>query len=342
MLASEILSIPPDRPELLFERDDVEGQFKRLMKSWHPDVCRHPDAQAVTSKINQLHALAQSRIDDGSWDGRMVLTLHGTDGKKRRVRYRAHHTFELGDLYYGDKCVAYVVSREHSGLYRSGVSTITTLHFADDKMRDEVGKLLPHTISSFDTREGNHALILEKRERVYTLFDLLGAMGRVPPEHAAWITSCLLNICCYLEWAGTSHGDISLDTVFVEPSTHSAYLLGGWWYAHPHGQELTHLPVRSVRLAPRRVLTEKRIEDSTLDLTLVKMIGRELLGFPTGQNPPVGTPTAMVDFLRQPPMSSARAEYRFWRETILPASFDTRRYVELDIDPSDVFKQQGV
>ena len=350
MRASDILAIPDDKPEMLFVSGmSVDARFKLLIKQWHPDVSKDPLSQQVTAKINVLMDRARAvnldpdKVAAAKVTGHDVLSLRGTDGVVRNVRYARRFSFELGECYYGSSYVVYVVDPRYSKLYESAVSTISTLHFADDRMAREVGKYTPKIKSTFTSSTGERVLVLEKPEGTYTLRHVLEARGgSLEPEHAAWITSSLLNVCCYLQWARLSHGDISLDSVFVSPSEHSIYLLGGWWYAAGIDDVLTHLPARTARLAPADIVGEKRADTRT-DLILARALVREVLGDPPVADLMVGrtkVPGPMARFLSLAGPGLALEDYKVWMESILPSSFGARRFVELKINDGDVFKEK--
>ena len=343
--AADILKIPDDKPELLFTADqELEVQFRALMKEWHPDVSSDPLSHEVSSKITALMRRAKtSGLRRVVKSGEKTLVLSGTDGVTRRVKYEMECPFELGTMYYGDRKVVYVVRPEYSKLFDSAVTKLSTLHFASERMAREVGAYLPKVKSFFKTRADEGVLVLDKPEGVYTMRHVLEARGgTMAPEHAAWMMSSTLNLCCYLQWARISHGDLSLDSVFVSPKQHAVYLLGGWWYSAEFGDHLTHLPARTARLAPSDIIGEK-VADSRTDLILARALIREMVGSPSvGElvRSGAGLPQPMANFLAVPGAGLALEDYASWTEQVLPSSFGARRFVELDITDSDIFKEK--
>ena len=61
--ADEILAINADNPQMLFPGDAVaaESEFRRLLKTWHPDRCEEPRATEVTAHLIGLHRLLASQ-----------------------------------------------------------------------------------------------------------------------------------------------------------------------------------------------------------------------------------------------------------------------------------------
>lgn len=337
--AETILNIPAGQPEKLFSRDRFESEFKTLMRTWHPDSNKDPLAAKVATHLNELRDQAKKKIAAGIWSevGKLILT--GKDHKTRTIYWKAKHSFELGDVYYGDKVVAYVVNSGFQSLFDSAMTTISTLHYADSQMASVITPYMPHIKSTFETADGQKVLVLEKPSGVYTIRDVMNSLpgGVLPAEAAAWVISCCFNLACYLEWSRLCHGDFSLDSIFIEPKTHSAYMLGGWWYATGVGQNLKFLPQRSFNLAPRDTVNAKMADQRT-DLLLIRALGREMIGY-DGHTAATQVPAPMINFLRHPTTGVALEDYRIWREDVLPAAFGARRFVELNVNESDIFKE---
>lgn len=329
--AATILGTPTQYPERLSE------SVSSLLKKWHPDVSSHPRSKEVTSHLAEMLRVVRSRGRTGDKDddasGGLVSWL-GSDGKHRRVRFRAQRSFELGEMYYGDGILAYRLDTTRSALFTRAVTTLSTMSFADQKMRDEMGRFLPSIKSSFMSSAAEPVLIMTKPGETYSLADLARSMGgSIPPVHAAWIVSGMLNVLCYLEYARIMHGDISTNTVFVCPRQHSVHLFGGWWYATGFGETVDLLPSRTFRLAPRE-LREEKLAGGLVDRVMVRETAFEIM---RGTIPP---PT-MLDFLRMPPYGSALDDYKTWREHVLPESFGDARFVKLDVDARAVFGEKN-
>jgi hypothetical protein len=167
---------------------------------------------------------------------------------------------------------------------------------------------------------------------------LVDAGGRLDPRHVAWIVSALLNVCCYLQYAGLVHNALSPDTCFIAPPDHTVSVLGGWWYAAPAGERMTAAPAATIAWGPHHLLASGRADMRT-DLELVRAIGRELLGDVSGVRlaRTGAAPAALIDWLRLPASSDPIEDYRTWRTRVLPDSFGARRFVELPLTQSDIY-----
>jgi hypothetical protein len=343
--AEALLSIPADEPERIFPRseDGIKKLFRELAGQWHPDRCADPRADAVFSHVKILRDEADKKYEDGSWTVPGVLALTATDGKAYELRYGVKFPFELGMTYIGQSHVTYVVDKQYADLFENGVRTLGNLPFASDTMKVEMARTLPVIKARLETTSAL-VLVVEKQPAFIRLRDLLDSVGgKFDPKHVAWTLSNLYNTACYLRWAGLTHNEFSIDTVFVSPQHHGGAVPGGWWYAAAKGSKLQALPTRSVELAPSDVL-RSHIADARVDLELIRAIGRELLGDPSGSglswNKEV--PKPLADWLRAPTSGDALTDYKCWRDHVLPGSFGPSRFVKWDINLSNLYRPRSM
>lgn len=341
--AAALLAVPGDRPERLFtgSLDDIKKAYRQLAMTWHPDRSGDPGALAVFQHIQRLYETAAQRIGLGDWPGAGSLRLDAIDGKAYEINYLRRHRFELGSLYVAGSVAAFVVEREHADLVRHAERMIQGLRFADDRMRAQVAGLLPAYpfAGAFQTADA-WVIVMKKTPRLLLLRDVFEHFhGRLDPRHVAWVVSSLLNLCCYFRHAGITHNALSLDTCFISPAAHSVTVLGGWWYAAGIGEPMVAAPASTLEWAPHGLLAGKRADVRT-DLELVRAIGRELLGDIGGSRlaQDSGAPRAMIDWLRLPASGDPIDEYRTWRSRVLHDSFGARRFAELPLTQSDIYR----
>jgi hypothetical protein len=336
---AEILALPLDQPEGLFETPDaVAFQFKQLAKRWHPDV-QNGDAE-VFAHVNLLHVKADEKIAAGEWHIPGLLQVVGIDGITRRIKYAKSFDCGLGQAYIGKSLITYVLNKDYVDLVETARQTIKNLKFPNTKEREQLAYCLPTIKTSFETAD-SIVLVIEKPEDIIRLRDLLEYYnGKIDPKHVSWMINRLLNLCCFLTYNKISHGDLSLDTVFISPQFHSAVLLGGWWYSVPLDSRMARVqPVRTLVYAPHSVLKSKKAS-TKIDLELVRLIGRETLGDETGVKLATDTtiPKAMTEWLRSATTGDAVADYTRWPE-ILFTSFGPRRFVPMAVTSSDIYKE---
>jgi len=346
----EILAIAPEEPERLFSAPETaKAEYRILMQRWHPDgalatpTTFDPDDAppvSVVQNINALWAAAEQKIAAGVWIAPGVARLTAADGRHFRLRYVRRRSFELGEMLIGRTVVGFLIARQHEPLLANARRRIAALPFADRAMRAEMAPRLPQIQADFVTcgTDGPYVLVLDKPADMVALADLLDHLGgRLPPQHVAWMLSCLLHQACYLEWAGLTHNALGAETWFVHPASHAGALLGGWWYAASEGARLTSLPPRSFAAAPPDLRADKTARHG-FDLELIRLTGRELLGDPAGTRLPrdPDVPEPLADWLLHPSSGSALEDYQDW-QAVLYASFGPKRFIQLGVGATDVY-----
>ncbi len=343
LTAAQLLAIR--EPERLFTGEDsaLKKEYRRLAFLWHPDRCSDEFAREVLPHINGLYQSAREKLDKGNWEIVGMLSLTDTTGKEYRFRFRRRRPFELGEMLIGDSIVTYLVDAGHKAFFDNAVRWIGNFVYASDDMKKETARYLPRMKKIFEAQDGRFVMVLEKDPDLLLLRDVLEhyvALGLPAewPRHVAWIQSTLHNLCCYLEYAGLTHNDISPDTYFISPLQHIGALLGGWWYAERAGEKLAGVTSRTFNLMPLDVKADK-IADPRVDLELVRSVGRELLGDISGMKflTTRPAPEPMLAWLRHPTTGSARNDYRLWREKVLIDSLGPRRFVDLKLKADDLY-----
>ncbi len=337
LTTKDLLTIPPDQPERLFSnKDAIRGEFRALARRFHPD--HEGGSDVAFAHLNALHKSALDKIFRGEWRVPGRLELKGADGVVRRVRYVKDFDVGLGRAYLGHEYVTYAIRNEHADLAESARRVTGKFDFPSHSIRREMALRLPSQRSEFKTEE-LVVSVVNKTDDAVRLQDLLDHVGgKLDPRHVAWIISELLNLACYLEWAGLTHNEFSADSVFVCPATHEVKLLGGWWYSAPVGARMARLQrARTVMNLPRETLSRK-VATVLNDLCLIRLLGRELLGDAGGSRltSEKSIPPALATWFRLSPTATARQDYHEW-QTVLTASFGARRFVKLDVHPSAIY-----
>ena len=336
MTASQILAIPSDRPEAIFTGDaaTIRASFAALVKRWHPD---HSDgsreATRVFDKIVALYEKAKLRLRAGPAD---TLRVKDSAGRRFDLTCKVRRPFELGEVAVSHAKVGFLVDRSHGDLFENGIATLRSIRFPDAKVRIQMERFFPAPKGIYTTCDARVA-VFDKTEDIVVLSDLIAHMGgALPPKHAAWVISGLLNLCCFLEVSGLTNNAISPETVLVTPTHHAAFTLS-WWYAARAGHRLTLLPSSTFDLLPASMARDKRAS-IRLDLESVRAVGLACLGDPTGASLAgrADVPSSVSTWLRLPPAASAIDDYRSWSETALPG-FGPRRFLKLGITSRDIY-----
>jgi hypothetical protein len=332
--ASQILDIPMLEPERLFGMPtDVQATYHALARRWHPDM---PTGDPnVFARINELHGRAKHLVEIGTWHVPGLFEFTAA-GKQYRVHYLRSFDFELGKAFLGKTLITYVITKDFADLTENARKIITGLRYPDNETREVMGRYLPKLVEYHETAT-DVVIVIAKPADLIRMRDLLTHLGgKIDGKHVAWMVSRMLNLASYLEWAGLTHNDLSLDTLFVCPEHHTVCLLGGWWYAAPVNDKLTAVPIRTLNHSPREVITSKRAS-LRIDPELVRLTGRELLGDASGMRL-VNDPDVrkqIVDWLRMSGPGSAIQDYTQWRERIL----GPRKFVRLPVSATDVYAE---
>jgi hypothetical protein len=339
--AAALLAIPVSAPERLFGGDEEADRrlYRALARKLHPD---HGTGNAeVFAHLGALKAARDRQIDGGTWCGAGRRELALASGKRLTIRYLRRRTFELGTLLIGPRSVTYLVRGEHQGLFEQGVAAIRGLGYANDVMRSEMSRFLPRIELEAETREGP-ALVVARMPDALRLRDVLDHLGgAMDPRHVTWILSTLHNLGAYLQWAGLTHNAIDLDSCFISPHHHSGFLLGGWWYARPAGEAMSHLPAPSAGVW--RTITPPhpaagRSATPRLDRELIRLVGRTLLGDPGGtrllRDPRI--PPALRSWVTTPGDGDGIQDYANWARA-REAAFGPRRFVAMDLTPQAIY-----
>jgi len=317
----------------------IKARYHELVRVWHPDVSSDPRAEDVFKRLGALKVEAEAQLVSGHWSGSRDIVVTA-DGKKYRMAYVAKRDNDAGTAYIGKQSMLYVLPKARDSLFDVGVSRMRALTYASEDMRNNVVASLPTVKRVLKNDEFSYVL-LEKSPNEIRLSDLLSHMGgKIDPKHVAWIGSRLLNITCYLEWAGLTHNDISADSVYVSPKNHGAHLLGGWWYSGPVGDSMVGLtvPARSAGLVGPKQRREKRF-DYALDQDCVRALIRELLGDVFGSTLAKTAPPAMASWATSTATKSAVDSFTTWRSA-LEASFGPPKFVKMETTFDNVYGER--
>lgn len=341
MIATVTSILAIDIPEKLFSAPDaVADEYKIFAKKFHPDINPHlAGATEAFVQLNMLHEKAKDKIKLGEWVIPGQLDFIATDGKKFRIHFVKDFDAGICKAYIGKAIVTYVFTKDVKDLVTNATSIIGKFKFpAEVAIKKSIEPALPKIKKIFETAD-KIVLIIEKPETMIRLRDVFEHLnGKFNPKHAAWIMSRCYNFICYLEWLGFGHHEISMDSIFIDPESHTMSLLGGWWYASPIGERMKRLQAsRTIKYAPRAVLTSKTTNVST-DLELIRLLGRELLGDPSGifLSKNADIPANFVMWLRMINSGKARTDYTKWDETLVKA-FGPKKFTKFELKYENVY-----
>lgn len=327
----EILRIPISEPERLFKHDNKEqinSTYRILAKKWHPDINKNKSSEIVFRHLNSLHESALKKCKQGTWSEPGVLRITDITGKTFVIRHTTTYQNMAGEAYIGPAYLTYLIGKERIEFYDNMMKIIKSSKFADDKMKNEFQKYLPHIKHTSACLADKTLLVLHKPGTI-RLSDIVAKDPRILDcKHLAWIISSLLNQLCYFHYTGISHNGISLNSVFIDPAKHQVFILDGWWYSSKLGKELTHLPAKTFDALPFSVKRNKK-NCTAIDMYCVKQLGLEL-----AKNDPT-TPKEMIEWLSTRPDTPV-SDYKNWIECLVK-SFGKRRFTPLRITYPDIY-----
>lgn len=325
-------------PGDLFENDLdlVKSSYRQLSLKWHPDK---PGGDKDTfHHITSLYKAALNQISEGNWSTSNILYLTSKDGAKYRIRFLREYSFELGTTYISDTTLIHRLPAEHKELFSNAVAQIHHLRYPNDKVKELTSRCMPQISLVFETKDGEWIMVLKKTPDVFNLRDVLNYLARkMDGKHAAWCISRLCNLVCALNYSDLTHNAFNLDNCYVSPDHHSILLLGGWWYAAQLGTRLKKVPAVTYPLIPNKVLTTK-LATSSIDLELIRWMGRELLGDSTGSRLRTDKtiPRHIVEWLQCASNGDPKKDFDNW-STMLDKAYGPRKFIELKITKEDIY-----
>lgn len=228
------------------------------------------------------------------------------DGSELALSYRAMRPFPMGKVLISDHLVTYLYAAEHRA-YAEAWKTLE-FHFACHKTRQTLERHFPEHSTFFPLSDGQLAVQLTKRPDQLRLADV----GKLPPEHLAWVIGGLIFLCGYLQWAGLAHLHLAPETCFISGRQLSVALLGGWEFRTPVGTPIRLVPQRTGDL-----LYGRTVAHAKMNLDQVRATGRELM------SPSI--PAAWLAWLiHEDGTSSAREAHAEWVDLVMAAGIDLK------------------
>jgi hypothetical protein len=329
----DILRIPVDRPDRMFgEKNSFEETYKSLIKTWHPDVSKEPNATDVFAHINACADHARKLIADGIWGG-VAFSLMPL-GTKLFVPYLYKSSDDNSEIYIADGQITYVYDKANREIAKAFHHYRPV--YLDHKMATEFVKALPVHLGFNDTKEDKTIISTKEDKTIISirrdpglvrLVDLHKHVGEIPAKHLLWIVSVGINLCCYLNVTNQFHGSISEHTLWVDPQQHTGALLGGWGFHSKLGLPISKLPATTVSRCSW-IRTVKKA-DPKLDISCVKEMALRLA--PKDLNPEIRR------WLMMPSSGDPLKDYARWYEVITSA-FGKRSFTKWDVKAEDVYK----
>ena len=336
---SEILKIT--NPTLLFTGNivDATSEYKQFAKQYHPDLNKNPNANKVFIHIKQLYESAIVMLNNGTWDIPGILLIKAKyTTSAYKIKYYVAHKFELGDMYIGNSIICYLINSKYKKYFYNMTEKLHNIKYKDKKIKDEFEVLMLNFNQSFDTIDNRIGIIINKPKNLLFLKDVLKYYNNsMHPRHVAWILSCLYNLNCFFSLNKLSHNDISIDTCFISPETHSVFILGGWFYSTYFKDKLIGIPKNIFNIIPPDIKIHKQ-GNSAIDLESIKLLGRTLLGDSTGVklNKLHNNIDPLIMWLRLPSKRNSIKDYQLY-EKVLTDTFGAKKFIHMDLNVEKLY-----
>lgn len=254
--------------------------------------------------LNYLREIQDQRSSDthkydSLWNNAEAVRYKTSDNVDITINYIYTYQNEFATMYLAKQSVIYVFPKEYAHKAQAMDFWLSKVTFPAADMKG-LERCFPANLNRFNLQDGAVLLSFSRRENFFPL----AMFGALPAVHAAWIVSRMENICCVLEYSGLTHGDISTETIFINPITHEAMLCGGWWNAGKQ-VELMFKPVNE-------------------DLVGIRKTAERSMGVS-----PSDVPKEFARFLKEKPKTDAYADFERW-DDVIEKGFGGRRFVKMN------------
>ena len=318
-------------------KEEAKKLYREMAKKWHPDINKTPNANEVFAKLTELYDKAMNLDENGVYLKSDTILFKSIQGKTHKISFNSENAFELGKIYTADSVIVYVLEKKHKTFFDNALNQIKKLKYFNDEMKKEFEKYMPTIIDSFETKD-SFVLILKKTKDLYLLKDVLNYFdGKLPHRHVAWIMGSLYNIVCFFNYNNISHNSISIDNYLISPLFHSGLIAGGWWYTVNQDEKMIGVKKETFMIMPNKSKNSKTASIKT-DLESIRLIGRQLLGNPSGNIVDSDVPLPFLQWLKGTSSNNPYEEYSLWQK-VLDKSYGKREFIELKIDKNTFYKK---
>lgn len=219
--------------------------------------------------LNYLRAAADAKAseEDGIflWNYHSSATYVSADGTNIHIRYLFYTKDDGVESYVAKESVVLVFSQTQKHKADRMLENLHLLQYPSADMKN-LGQYFPRIKSRMELNDGGVLIAIEKPVNVYPLY----AFGNLRPQHVAWIVSRMENFCCVFEYSDLVQNGISIDSVYINPKTHEAYLYGGWWNAASKGCRVDVTDLKALRHTADRVMGNYRDEAPKQFISFIK------------------------------------------------------------------------
>lgn len=311
-------------------------KYKELAKIWHPDV--DGGDKNVFSHLTLLYNEAIKDIESGKFKASNYIEIK-TLNKTIQIHFLTSFSFDFGTCYVCNNHIIYVFNIGTEKFFNNAINMINSIKYQDKQMENTFKRFMPQVYTTYQTIEGNNVIVLRTEKTIYPLKYIYNYYNnKISPKHVAWMITRLSSISCFLQTLNIVNNGLSLDNIFVEPSTHSVYVYGGWWYSGIVNEKMIGVNVDIYDIMPINIKNSKNYGIET-DLESIKLLARTLLG---EKNPRLirnnnEIPKEFITFITDGSGQNAIEEYQKW-DRLLDASYGAREFIKMELNNKQIYK----
>lgn len=143
-----------------------------------------------------------------------------TDGQFLNIEYMKKYAYDGMICYLARESVVYVFENAaEATAFQNGTERLS-FPAADDRLH----RSFPELKLELPLVSDRYALVYRRRPNLYPA-ELFAPLDSV---HLAWVISRMENICCTLAYSEIEHGNITSESIWINPVTHEGALFGDW------------------------------------------------------------------------------------------------------------------
>ncbi len=268
--------------------------------------------------LEYLRAIHDEKTDgsgheDQLWMSAETATLKEKSGSDIKVRFLYSHEEEGVTSYLTRKAALFVFPGGKRDLAEKTVQNIGRVTFPAADVKG-LADAFPKMNGRYELADGGVLLAFERQDNLFPL----AMFGSLRPEHVAWVISRMENISCVLQYSSLVHGGISEESLWINPTSHHAVLMGHWWDV----QSLQGRP-DGLRGAVQSLLGT---DSAKKDLKDLRKTADRVLGMKHAE-----APKELTEFLKAEPAKDAFDDFAAW-DQVIEKGFGGRRFAKMGID----------